>query len=131
MPRLWFTLRDVCPECGSDNERFLERMMRRIWMRLVPWSRLYLCKNCHTWFLVMWPSVRTEDPVEAEGYVRQAEPAGRSGQLAAGCSGGLLAGTGLMRCDAPHKCQHSFQVSGLWVCNPPAAMQAGRIERMV
>ena len=40
-----------CPNCRSE---YRERMHRRWWMRLLPGSRYYRCKDCHREYIKWW-----------------------------------------------------------------------------
>jgi hypothetical protein len=42
---------DHCPQCREGR---LSRVRRRGWMRWIPKSRHYKCKNCQAGYLTIW-----------------------------------------------------------------------------
>ena len=42
------SLATKCPCCG---DRDVHRIRRKVWMRLLPFSKYYFCSNCYTHFV--------------------------------------------------------------------------------
>ncbi len=42
-----------CPECKSSSH--VRRVARTRWMRLIPWSRRYVCNYCRVAFVQILP----------------------------------------------------------------------------
>jgi len=51
--------RKICPFC---QERDFSRVHRKIWMRLIPFSRLYQCNMClQTYFVISLKNVENKE----------------------------------------------------------------------
>jgi len=48
------TFRKICPKCGSQKIRRLER---KSWMRRLPKSKYYRCNKCRSGMLVLFDRV--------------------------------------------------------------------------